>query len=132
MRVRSGKGLSAAITILLFVFLAGAVPLAHATPLTLRVADETHVLKAGDVEEAKVANRHGRYVVELSLSSGAKDLLCRLTTKYRTKKMKILLGSKVVTNAVIMAAICGGWIVISGSFSKAEAEAIVQDLTQKP
>lgn len=101
---------------------------ALAAELTLQVGGQQHVLKKGDIRSAAAILQETGYAISVSLDKDAAKLLCTLTTQYRYKKMKLLLNGKPVIDAVIMSAICGGRLVISGSFSKKEAEKIASDL----
>jgi len=121
-------GVAATIGLLIVLGLAGPPNGASAAQLTLLVGGEQHVLKKGDIQSATAIVQETGYAVSISLGKDATKLLCTLTTQHVRKKMKMLLGGKVVIDAVIQTAICGGKIIITGAFSKADAEKIARDL----
>lgn len=112
--------------------LIGVPKAALAAELTIRVAGSQHVLKKGDIQSAEAIVQHTRYAVSVSLGTDATKLLCTLTTQNIGKEMIMLLDGKTVINAVIQSAICGGKILITGAFSKEEAEKIARDLKATP
>jgi len=130
MRHRQNFILAAACASIIVTGLIGLPKSALAAELTLQVAGQQHVLKKGDIRSAAAILQETGYAVSVSLDQGAAKLLCTLTAQNISKRMKILLNGKPVIDAVIRAAICGGLIVITGAFSKKEAEKIASDLKQ--
>lgn len=132
MRHRHNFILAAASASIMVVGLIGLPKPVLAAELALQVAGNQQVLKKGDIQGAESIVHYSGYAVSISLGPDATKLLCTLTTQNIGQKMKVLLNGKTVIDAVIRSAICGGKILVTGSFSKEEADNIARDLKTAP
>lgn len=103
-------------------------PPAYAAGLVLEVAGKQHVLEATDILKAEATFSGGQPAVSVRFNAKAATLLCSLTQRNLGKKMKMLVDGKVVIDAVIQTAICGGAVLISGAFTVEQTRAMARQL----
>lgn len=72
----------------------------------------------------------GLPVATITFDDKGKEIFCNLTTQIVGQQMAIFVGGNMVTAPVIREAICGWSAQIDGSFTPADAKALVQDLNE--
>ncbi len=87
------------------------------------VLGRTPVLSGETIRDARVAinNTDGRPHVAISFDSLGSDAFARVTTRYRLRRLAIVLDDKVQSAPVIREPITGGEATISGQFTMQEA-----------
>jgi len=100
---------------------------AHAD-LLLQVAGDQHTVKRSEIVGAKAAPQFGFWNVHITFKASAAKRLCRITSDNIGKTMTMTLTGQELVRAVVQSGICGGKVVVSGRFSKEEADAIVSKL----
>lgn len=87
------------------------------------VLDRTPVLSGDTIRDARVAlgNADSRPYVAISFDSMGAAAFARITTKYRLRRLAIVLDDKVQSAPVIREPIMGGDATITGQFTMAEA-----------
>lgn len=87
------------------------------------VLGRTPVLSGETIRDARVAinNTDGRPHVAISFDSLGSDAFARITTRYRLRRLAIVLDDKVQSAPVIREPITGGEATISGQFTMQEA-----------
>jgi preprotein translocase subunit SecD len=87
------------------------------------VLGRTPVLSGETIRDARVAlgNTDGRPYVGISFDSMGASAFERITTKYRQRRLAIVLDDKVQSAPVIRETIAGGEATITGQFTMAEA-----------
>ena len=85
--------------------------------------DRTPVLSGDTIRDARVAlgNTDGRPYVAISFDSMGAAAFARITTKYRLRRLAIVLDDKVQSAPVIREPITGGEATITGQFTMPEA-----------
>ncbi|MBT8377694.1 MAG: hypothetical protein KJN64_00530 [Ignavibacteria bacterium] len=84
-----------------------------------------------DVKSAAVVTQQGRAAVELILTSEGAIKFKELTAQNVGKRCAMVLNGKLLSAPVIRDTISGGRAIISGIFTKAEAENIAKGLNEK-
>lgn len=99
---------------------------ASAQELKLNVIQETLALTKNDVVEAEPGFMNGQPVVRIRLAPAAAARFGEITGRNVRKVMQVAVGDRILTSPVIMGPITGGEIMIQGTFTIEEADAIAK------
>jgi preprotein translocase subunit SecD len=110
------------------LFLLGAAAPLHADDLTFNVVQDTATFTKRDVIAAVPSFVDGRPVVRIRFAPGAAGRFADLTRRNVKKPMQIVVGDRILSTPIVMEAIAGGEVVLSGNFTAEEAAAIAAKL----
>ena len=84
-----------------------------------------------DVTQAQAVEHKGTFVIEIVLTKEGQKKLAKLTEEHVNKPLAILVDGKVNPPPIVRDKLEGGKAVITGNFTKAEAEKIAKGIKDK-